>query len=585
MNDKNIYIEYLNTSKDIIAPLYESKLNSAMVAVKEIDEMIIRILEKPEPLMVFVGSYSSGKSTIIKRLTGAELATGINPLTSEISNDILWKDLRVVDTPGLKSNQVEHDAKTLAFIGKADIVVWVIEADRLLLDEHKIAFSKVAIDLLKADRIFIVINQMDLTGVDIQDENEWKNIKEIKINEINKILREKNISITFPISCIAADPDQIADGLTVNEAIEEWKKSPYAEKSHFEEFKELFDAFIKSDGIKMSFKGSVDRAYEYMGYVKDDLFKIKITFEKTNELANIKLNGLHEINKKASLRFGTMKSNNRYKLNKLFNDEFKKFINNITKPEEYCQLLALLDENKINSIIDKFVNESFESFISNYDTYIDELYIQEENRLNGLYLKKEIEGCLEEISNLFRERPSVDYGTFKKVDFSFKKENFFVENKDEISKLIKHGLGSLPKDKEVYRGIVYNIGKKMGKKFKPYEAVKLGEKVSKVVKALPVVLAAFEIVMDFVKFFRAGNEIEKLENKKAELLQSINTIEQEVWSIIDAELSGYYDSISLPLNDEIKDELTRFDNNKIQIKLYNDLSKNIVDHQNMRMYI
>lgn len=426
---------------------------------------------------------------------------------------------------------------------------------------------------------------MDLTGVDIQDEDEWKNIKEIKTNEINKILREESISITFPISCVSADPDQIADGMTVNQAIEEWRKSPYAEKSHFEEFEELFDGFIKSDGIKMGFKGSVDRAYEYLGYVKDDLIKIKITFEKTNELANIKLNGLKEINKKGSLRFGTMKSNNRSEFNKLFNDEFKKYVNTITKPEEYSQLLTLLDENKINSTIDKFVNESFESFISNYDIYIDELYKQEENRLNGLYLKKEIEGCLEEISTLFRERPSNDYGTFKKVDFSIEKENFFMENKDEISKFIKQGLGSLPKDKEVYRGIVYNIGKKMGKKFKPYEAVKLGEKVSKVVKALPVVLAALEIVMDFVKFFRAGNQIEKLENKKAELLLSINTIEQEVWSTIDAELSSYYDSISLPLNDEIKDELTRFDNNAMQIKLYNDLSKKILDHQNMRMFI
>lgn len=454
MRDPKKYIKYLSKAQEIIAPLCDSRLTSAIVASREIGDMLTRIKEKPEPLMVFVGSYSSGKSTIIKRLTKVDLATGVNPLTSEISEDILWNDLRIIDTPGLKSNQVQHDEKTLSFIGKADIVVWVVEADRLLLSEHQKAFLKVARDLLKADRMFIIINQMDTTGVNILDESEWDREKSIKTSELYRILNELGISVSIPISCVAADPDQIADGLNIDEAVKAWNAEPYFSKSHFQNFLNAFSAFFRLDNVKSNIDGTIDRAYEHLGYVKNDIYKIKTTFEKTNELISIKLNGLSQISRNASLRFRTVKANNKFELDKLFNSEFKTHINRVLKPEEFSKLSQILDENKINTVIEKFISESLEKIILEFDKYIDDLFAQEEHKINNLYLNKEIEDSIGIISKLFRDRSTDPNDAYRSVDFSFVNPNFIIENKDEISNFIKQGLGSLPKDSETCRNIV-----------------------------------------------------------------------------------------------------------------------------------
>lgn len=127
------------------------------------------------------------------------------------------------------------------------------------------------------------------------------------------------------------------------------------------------------------------------------------------------------------------------------------------------------------------------------------------------------------------------------------------------------------------------IGKKFGKKFKPYEAIKIGEKLSKALNALPAVLAALDIIVDFVKFVRAGKSIEKFEAKKAELLKSINSIETDISEMIEAELDEYYSTVSDPLNNTIKEESENFEKNTAQINLYESLSKKIDEHQNLRL--
>ena len=66
---------------------------------------------------------------------------------------------------------------------------------------------------------------------------------------------------------------------------------------------------------------------------------------------------------------------------------------------------------------------------------------------------------------------------------------------------LKQGLLKMAKDPKKLRDVVYGVGKRFGKKFRPWEAVKGGEKLAKGLgrlgKALPFVAAALDFYINY----------------------------------------------------------------------------------------
>jgi small GTP-binding protein len=132
-------------------------------------------------LIVLMGAFNSGKSSVINALLGQRiLETGATPTTNRITilrhgpavqrtgagdTETLFypvpmlERVSLVDTPGLESVFKEHDAATQKFLHRADIVLLVMLATQAMS-----ARSLESLGSLRAygKRIIIVINQIDL---------------------------------------------------------------------------------------------------------------------------------------------------------------------------------------------------------------------------------------------------------------------------------------------------------------------------------------------------------------------------------------------------------------------------------------
>lgn len=126
------------------------------------------------PPLVLIGDYNSGKTSLVKRLLAeagepvpASLVVRANPTTSESSAHSFGR-FALVDTPGFQGGDPDHDAAALAAAVDAAVVIMVLNINLLLGDTSGLA------ELLrgstriagKAGRCIFVIGRIDELGVD-----------------------------------------------------------------------------------------------------------------------------------------------------------------------------------------------------------------------------------------------------------------------------------------------------------------------------------------------------------------------------------------------------------------------------------
>jgi GTPase SAR1 family protein len=132
-------------------------------------------------LMVMVGPFGSGKSSIINALLGSEvLDVGPIPTTDHIvilrrgtdvqrsrAGDVetvfhpspLLENLSLVDTPGLESVFRTHDEVTRRFLHRADVVLLVMIATQVLTASNLEYLQQLKV---YGKRVIVVVNQMDV---------------------------------------------------------------------------------------------------------------------------------------------------------------------------------------------------------------------------------------------------------------------------------------------------------------------------------------------------------------------------------------------------------------------------------------
>lgn len=114
--------------------------------------------------LVFVGQYSAGKSSIIKMLTGEDVAIGA-AITTQDSTPYEWNGLEIVDTPGIHTElRPDHDEITYEQINHAALLIFVItnEGFSQRMGDH---FRTLAIEQKRAANMVLVVNKMDRTAL------------------------------------------------------------------------------------------------------------------------------------------------------------------------------------------------------------------------------------------------------------------------------------------------------------------------------------------------------------------------------------------------------------------------------------
>ncbi len=114
--------------------------------------------------LVFIGQYSAGKSSIIKMLTGEDVATGAE-ITTQTAATYSWRGLSIIDTPGIHTElRPDHDKITYEEINRAALLVFVItnEGFSQQIGDH---FRLLALEQKRADNMVLVVNKMDRTAL------------------------------------------------------------------------------------------------------------------------------------------------------------------------------------------------------------------------------------------------------------------------------------------------------------------------------------------------------------------------------------------------------------------------------------
>ncbi|MBR8835180.1 MAG: 50S ribosome-binding GTPase [Stigonema ocellatum SAG 48.90 = DSM 106950] len=174
---------------------------------KKLREELKEYWEQGILTVAFVGQYNAGKSTTISALTGRRDIRIDSDIATDKTASYDWNSIKLIDTPGLFTDRIDHDEITYEAINKADLLVFCLTY--MLFDSVTAEnFKKLAYEKGYRWKMMLVINKMsDEAGEETQ-----------KIANYRKSLAEalKPYSIDeFPICFI--DAKDFCEGVDTQE--------------------------------------------------------------------------------------------------------------------------------------------------------------------------------------------------------------------------------------------------------------------------------------------------------------------------------------------------------------------------------
>lgn len=464
-----------------------NKLDSVVKSVS--DDIII---------IVLLGSFSDGKTTAIAGMLG-RLDDSMKIDLDESSDDLVvyrpidLKDgFEIVDTPGLwGTKEKEIDTKTVKFseitekyISEAHIVIYVCDALNPLKESHSHIMYQVLRTYNKLDSTIFVINKMDNAGYDLTDADEFNQGVSIKKQTLIKRLKD-TIHLTqeeaekLNIVCIAADPK--------SKGLEYWftKMDDYLKRSRIGELRIVLNKVV-SNSDESLLKNSMLNAS-----IKDMLLStiqvIQISEEPTNRALEAMEGSCNDL---------------RLDLDSLKNDL-------IQSQQRMASKLDSLQESVLADI-DGASAETINAVIES------EIGIEEKD-ITFYKLIRNINLILNECAEQNNSSVNIHSINFEK---EFEKQDGLIHN------ALQQGAGWLGKI-----AISGEQVKKMrnifapAHKFKPWGAIKMGEKWTKILNKAGVAIA---VLIEAWDIWKAIKNKKKLAELKDELKKAINGYFSEV---------------------------------------------------------
>lgn len=248
IQEEKVLLESLSSE---IRALNFEELQNKLKVVRENLETLFSI--------VFIGEFSTGKSSVINALLGQKiLPEGITPTTDKITTlkhgdakeeylengnyyisipENRLKGFFIVDTPGTNVTLEQHEQITQEFIPRADIVFFVIGAERAMTGSEARLIRFIKENWLK--NIVFLLNKIDIA----EGDDELTKLIQYSEREIERIFKIKPFLI--PISArLAIQGKQL-------------KNPELYTRSGFQKLEEyIFKTLGEEERVKMKIKGS-----------------------------------------------------------------------------------------------------------------------------------------------------------------------------------------------------------------------------------------------------------------------------------------------------------------------------------------
>ncbi|GAB92725.1 GTPase [Gordonia rhizosphera] len=463
------------------------------------------------PTVVVVGDYSSGKSSLVKRLL-VELG-GHVPDDLHVRGGVATQTARaydldtitLVDTPGFQSGQSEHDARALEATADASLVVVVLHVNLLIGDMSLIEQIAKGTDLTvaKGGRILFVVNRADELGVDpATAPADFQLLKARKATELKEALASRDIDVApEQIHVLAGDPFG-AVGARVDIT-----RDDYAANSAWDGVRALADLLSSSapqTGVAGCTIADADAAANGLLAVQNDLgervIKLEASCDEAGRVLDATGNGIRDAH--------LMVRGWQAQLDRIIGPEADKAKSRVRQltADTLEQLEPIVNEWAANEELLEKIGEFRKRAVTELNSWSGEQSSTVGRRIDTATT---IEAMID-LGAGFEARTG---------------ESFIAQAAERAGSVGKYGAKFARAAGK--RDVVYGAGKAVGVKFKPWGAVKAGSRIAKVAP----ILAAAAAAADGYSMYAAHSADQKVESERT---RGVDFIETQVARLMEA---------------------------------------------------
>ena len=534
------YAERIENNKNSLIELFRT------MGHPEIAEKLIRELDEISAenriKLAFAGQYSAGKSTIISALTGDNTLKIDSNISTEYAKDYSWGNVVLTDTPGLYTGNAEHDTRTIEAISRSDLLIYCITSD--LFNQYTLKdFKRWAYKENYKRKMFLVINKMS------KESGNYEDLKENYSLSLNISLSPNSLD-EFRYAFF--DAKDYRDGLKDHDA-------DLMKYSHFEDFIVILNDFIRDKGEIGKFDTPVMILKSYIDDYIEGLSQDDSNKEYSALLSRLE-RAVYEIRRRIS-------------------DEAEHLIRSGLKPiiDKGFELSGKIGLEEIvfsEKDLEELVKKCCDSLNNKLSELCEKGYSQLQEKIEGILQSDLAVVFFDSVKNI-NSRASIFENKDNKVKrMQFESINEIVERVTgkTVELATKSGVQSAgfflraseASGSQIHQ-VVLNIGRTLGHKFRPWEAVNIAKHIGNVAKAIGPIMGVLSIALEVKDMIKEAEQDKKLEVARIECRKSYEDIESD--------LEQQY-------RDELRNMFTSFDNVTRQVQEDREKVQNVMKKNN-----
>ena len=464
--------------------------------------------------VAFIGQYSAGKSTIISALTGKRDIKIDADIATDKTASYNWNDIKIIDTPGLFTDREDHDDITYEAIDKADLLVFSLTY--MLFDSITVEnFKKLAYEKGYAWKMMLVVNKMsDEAGEEAEKIANYR-------HSLAEALKPYSLD-DFPVCFI--DAKDYCDGIDEDDEF-------LCEISRFETFIQELNQFVERRGSLAKLDTPVRIALSAMNDAQTELTRNSgedsTFFEILNQLSRQVKNERNRVKIKIqsiALKLAAAIAQEGVELASYFGQASSE------TEWEYKLKTANLD-------VEKYYEKAGREIQTVFDEAINDIRQEVEAVLQGnlaqayiAYIEKSLDASVNHIGeginiDALREQ----FAGFRKIAdgvgtnvLENASRSFFRTggNKVFLRGMDVAGSG--------LHQTVLNVGKTVGFKFKPWQAVGMAKNIGNFAKCLGPIFAAGAVAIDMTEVAKERKLEQDMADARRQIVSQLQKIAKDL---------------------------------------------------------
>ena len=499
-----------------IVPAHTETVGEFANTKTQLDNALANLSKDVAYSIAFVGQYSAGKSTIVSALTGRRDIQIDTNIATDVTSSYKYKALEIIDTPGLFTENKDHDERTYNAIEQSDLIVFCLTHS--LFDPITLRnFEHLAYERGYASRMMLVVNKMSAEAGDYEDK------VRAYTQTLEATLGKERLAELKIVFIDARDYIEGSDG----------GPDFLIEESNFDEFITMLDHFVSENG-------SLGRAMTPLDILTSAVLDAQALLSRDSSEDDAYAQLLEKLSKRVTRTKEWLSNEGAASASKVKSavlelaaatwDELQE----VKSEDDASKVISKLEERVIavaKEVSEEFGARASEATVRIQDDFADVL---SGDLSNALFEGLELDGVGDSVN---AEGARVNINDTKKLRAQFESVNSIAKtvglNLSKAGQGAKYsaqaGSGfqflkaSQASGSQLHQGILW-AGKMIGFKFKPWQAVNMAKNLANVGKALGPILAVAGFGLTLWEIYQEGQQAKKITDARLTLNSDLGKV-------------------------------------------------------------